>query len=668
MLVTSRVAVPVGVIPWPETPGRATVVVKLSFEIKRWGTAVRADRPDPLTPDTWSEAGVLMFPSDFARAKAQCDVLVVGRALTLGPAPAKLKATGFLKVVDQAAALGPVALANTGPPQFRAQYAPIDQRVPPPRLPLRLRYEREEDIIEAFLPGPIPQVGIVRRGKLTVVPAPVDTLALDPDRKRVMIAVRVTIDELDRSCGIVVDEAGTLPDSWSADGASWQTSQATVLSEELLEAPPSAPEFRPVSRTAFIPSTPPSAPAPSSTRGFEAEDTPTSGRRYLPVAGDPDNPVASLSPPVSLTPESDAVDTVPRPRSAAVTRPHGTAALLRAGALPLVTQPLATGPLPDPAPTLPASPLEIVAKTQATEGAAPLAVAIPALPFDATLRNGPQAVPLAVSDQTGSQILVRPASKTVPDATFQRSRSTTLPFQRSAASLPIVRPSYGKLDDTTQIALEPRSESKPAGLPFAAQAATQGMPFANLSSPPTLVPETAPVLPFRTAPIATPPFLAATRPEPTPPLPAVPETMLEEETADVSGTELAAALASIPFQHPAVSPRSPLVPPAPVAAPPLARGFDLQALDLSTAAPSPPQLPERDRPAAVVSSSELSLERYTAIRAEIWANKEPRRDILKRHGLTELKWRMAERRLSDKLAEDKNGASVAAALATLLPR
>lgn len=422
MLVASRVPVPVGVIPWRDRPGRATIVVKLSFEIKRWGTAVRAERPDPLTPDTFSDAGSLLFPTDFALSKTQCDVLVVGRALTLAPAQTKIKATGLLKVVDHAAALGPVACSS---PENRAtQFAPIDQRVPPPRLPLRLHYERAEEVIEAFLPGPIPQIGIVRRGAFSVVPAPVDLLALDPERKRLMIAIRGTVDQVDKATVVVVDEAGTLPDSWSSDGGAWPTYQATVVGE-LMDAPPDARPYQRVSRAAFV------------AVGPEALVTSSSDS----AASERPSAIASVHAPTSTTPDSDAVDTVPRERSTAKTRPHGTAASMKADNRRLPAE---------------LSPAAVSAAPQAL-----IAVSATTRPMDVTLRAAQERpIPKDVQKDVPAQPLVRSPSRTIPAVRAQRERSATLPLNREGGS-PRPVPREGGLDPAAALFDGPAAEPDP---------------------------------------------------------------------------------------------------------------------------------------------------------------------------------------------------------------
>jgi hypothetical protein len=71
---------PVGVVRWNSPDPLVTVVVKATFSLERDGQALLAKTPVPLGVERQSTAFELHQPSDFAPAKARCDVLMVGSA------------------------------------------------------------------------------------------------------------------------------------------------------------------------------------------------------------------------------------------------------------------------------------------------------------------------------------------------------------------------------------------------------------------------------------------------------------------------------------------------------------------------------------------------------------------------------------------------------------
>jgi len=227
VLVASRFSMPVAVVPWAEMRGRVTVLVKLSYEVHADGSVTFAGRHDPLTPDTASQEGVLLFPSDFVRKKARCDVILVGRVVTMPPARTRLKLLTVSKIVDHAASLGPIAVLSSA--DTRVQHAPLDQRVPHARLPFRFLYERDDVVLDAVIPGPTPQLGFVRGDRIELQRAVIDTVALDPGRRRVMISLRAVIDgiELHTNSMVVVDDLARLEHETTA-AFTWPRTEAVL--------------------------------------------------------------------------------------------------------------------------------------------------------------------------------------------------------------------------------------------------------------------------------------------------------------------------------------------------------------------------------------------------------------------------------------------------------
>jgi len=624
VLVASRQPLPLALLPWPELRGRASVVLKLSFDLKRGGNAVRSERPDPLTPDTWSPAGVLLFPSDFVRLKTRCDVLVVGRALTLPPGPATLKATGLLKAVLHVAALGPTTMSSTTPV---VQHAPADQSLLPPRLPLRLRYERAQTVIDAFIPGPLPELAILRWGKLEMLRGIVDTLALDPERNRVTLSLRATFDGFDLSEALlVVDEQANLLESFSQQGASWPRNPAMIVSEASLTANPASHHAASTSEppTSYhLP--PPSQAAPARFRAasktlihrekpaFIDEPTavPPARKKSTTLWEEEETTVDGVVPRQTIIADTaDNADTAERTDTAEAPPSESN----QRGTLPFVRASTTTMPV-------------IAVKPPSQIWGAPQAAKPPTI------------------------AMVRTTAKTIAAAPLTRAKAQTLPFLRQPSVAPMAPEEMTHVGEPSAgVAALPFLKSTPPTPPepptfratpreAEAQAAFADEGTADISQSDVSLPG---ILPQSWAAPKAPP---EPRPIPEDAPPATPF----ERNRNAASVPPRAPPAAVP---PAAAPlgRFPLVSgPSPAGG-----GFDLKPMAQAPASA-----------ASKLSVPELSLERYAAIRAEIWSKKEPRGAVLKRHGLSELKWRMAERTLSDRLAGEKLGSAVAATLSTL---
>ncbi len=530
-------------VPWPELRGRATIVLKLSYQITAWGNAVLAERPDPLVPDTFSDAGVLLFPSDFVRMKERCDVLIVGRALTMPKAPTSLKVGAQAKFAEHVAALGPVAvLAGAA----AVQHAPADQCLSlPVRLPLRFRYQRLETIVDGLVPGALPDLAIVRRGALDKLAPSVDTIAIDPDRRRVSVTLRASVDGIDLSDALlVVDESSGLPESFAREGATWPRTEVLL--------PPEASHASPVVTRVLA--------ANETLIHFEAGDASLIDESTVVLGGEQ-----------KPAPRWDEEETTVQGRELDHTF------------------------VPDLEGERPSSPAD-------------------SLPFQRS-----PAVTQPVS-------LTRAPSKTAAGVPLPRDKAATLPFVRRPLS------NFLRTEETTQ-STPPSSRAR-------------ALPFAKSSPPPA-------------------------------------KSLVDEQTADISQTGDAAPSAprSVPLPWPSSSSgeRRP-IPEGATAATPFDRAGraptaqapvrPLQATPAASettalVARAPEPVATTSVPADKPGPGELTFQRYAGIRAELWAAKEPRGAILKRHGFSELRWRMAERTLSSQLGAAEFESAVAATLAKL---
>ncbi len=552
MWVATRRNIPVAVMPWPERPGRVTVVAKLSFDVDPSGHAVLAVRPDPLTPDTLGPSGLLLFPSDFVRSKQVCDVFVVGRALTLPPAPTYLEVGSVAKRELHAATLGPVLVRSSA---ATVQHAPVDQRLERADLPLRVRYRRAGFTLDVTLPGPTPVVAVGRGGRVEPQRTVLDTVAIDPDRARVTVSIRAVIEELDTAGAamVIIDEDAALPKD---------TSELVAFS--VSEIGPTSAEV--------------DAPAPRSTRAlFEDLESETSVELPIDLAR-------------AVIDETVSIDGDPLEEDDPLAR---TVRRVPAMGLAPRLAPVAGSPSRPPSPTLPVVP------SRAARAALPFARARSASEAASPLASAASAPPMAEPPTETTQLV--PAVDLAP----------ALPFAtRPAASHePPQQASWG-----TRFAVEETTAD-------VAMPGDVGRETALRSGPPS-----RPALPFAGASGA-----AAPRPIPRGLEPATP---FERKSAPPP----AGPSALLTFGAPAAS--------TPVEAPksPLSRfnvGCDLKPI-------------AQEAKPVELSRPTLSLETYAKVKAELWSLGANRREVLRRHGLSEIQWRLAERSILA-LGEDKAG-------------
>jgi hypothetical protein len=191
--------VPLGVLAPARPGGSFTATVKLSYDLSEGGWA----RPT-LTPDPIVESAGGPYPRDLLGVKQACDVAIVGWA-TQEPGPVTFGAGGRVWAKAAARLGAPIDSAH-GDPGF----APHDQRIPFPELPLEVTYESQAKRLRAVVPGPPPAIGLVHFSTwhaMRVLPSALDGVLLDPVRAIVILTFRALFShdgDPDRDLTLVV--------------------------------------------------------------------------------------------------------------------------------------------------------------------------------------------------------------------------------------------------------------------------------------------------------------------------------------------------------------------------------------------------------------------------------------------------------------------------------
>lgn len=215
--VSSRV-IAAGVVAWPLSSaapgsgGRTTLIAKLELARSASGEYRLVDTPErTITLDQVDAAGELLFPTDFAPYKPQCDVIVIGAAVA-HRGPGRLAIGPSARAVEPGEGLGPrqsfcpegdpldstvAELWSTGGIDFvRFQAAPPDRRIAWPG-PFELEYARGSLRVTGRVVGPFPRAFVLSADGMRVlgrVPMLLDTIALEPDRDRVILVFRAIYD------------------------------------------------------------------------------------------------------------------------------------------------------------------------------------------------------------------------------------------------------------------------------------------------------------------------------------------------------------------------------------------------------------------------------------------------------------------------------------------
>lgn len=403
--------VPLGVLAPARPGGSFTATVKLSYDLSEGGWA----RPT-LTPDPIVESAGGPYPRDLLGVKQACDVAIVGWA-TQEPGPVTFGAGGRVWAKAAARLGAPIDSAH-GDPGF----APHDQRIPFPELPLEVTYESQAKRLRAVVPGPPPAIGLVHFSTwhaMRVLPSALDGVLLDPVRAIVILTFRALFShdgDPDRDLTLVVFPGPEDRRPRVSAMSMWPTFKCPMAFEA--GEPRSAPRLSRLDEesTSTGIAIPISRPASNDVLPFARPVAVTAPLARAPAAALPfvQAPSAGAEPPaqtlVDERSDDDVSDTLPPgpdtlPPGPSDTPPDGlplfaaapaqVATIAQAYAPAIVAPPIAAAAapaLPPPAPVAPpaywAAPPEVVA---------PRAYEPIAAPPPPPVLNHPPAVPLEVA-------------------------------------------------------------------------------------------------------------------------------------------------------------------------------------------------------------------------------------------------------------------------------
>ena len=539
-----------------------------------------AREQDALSGDRFDASGALTYPSDFQLRKRACDVVLVGDALAR-PGPTQLRVGRMRKHAESARALGPARGHGA-----EGAIAPEDQRIAFPGLPLELSVERHDGLVAGALPGPAPSAALVYGGAWHA-PYPVE-----------LVVDGVLVDTVRGRC-------------FATFRGSFRHGAPSLDGLALLLDPSGANRV-----------------APQAMRSW---------RRYEAQIGEP-APVAPVRA-VSRTERMTATDAASMRAAMAGVSPATRAALVK----PPERSP---GPRPpmdtevDEGAELPSH--STISMAAVTDDGAPL-------PFTRSKSETAAMPTRTAASYDGSLPFVQPASHAPPplvaparvpvapgdDDVDPHGGTVSLPRSPAAGLAPAPPPSDSGLPFVKAAPKDAESPRRPVmmigaiGTPLA----YPPTPFANRGAGAPLPSSAAVVAP---APTPRPSEPSAAPP---PPVIVVPPPVAAAPVA-APAPVAARPPAAVPVPGPVPSPV-----PGPVKAydiPTYARqsfaaGTDARGVPRPLGvAPEPAAAPEK-------RLQGLSLEELAAIRAELWADPEGRRAVLKKYGLSELRWRVVER-------------------------
>jgi hypothetical protein len=679
-----KAAIPIGLVRSSVRASEFTLVLKSTWVLQHGGYARLAPFQEMLR-EPQREAGRLIYPTDFVEAKLACDVVLIGPVL-MADGPFSLRVGGLQRTSPTPRALGPAVQLDR---QWASSCAPADGRMPHPAFPLVVDLQGRDFRLGSSIPGPTPWVALIvedRVDRPLLVTLRLDTVLVDPARAQVELVMRGVFSysgAVDREVVAAVNPLGAPPTS-TDELRSW--TRVRLVEPSLRRPSPTARGDAPVlerkpsntQRLVAQAPAPPAAPAPDSS---DLDDAPTFSGDETFILGDASvdgvilealkpEPTITLEaidddpptiPPKRLAPVQAARVDVPPAASHAQAPPR--AELPRSDTVtldvPVVPLAVSTALMPAITPGLvssaampfrPPGPWSAVGPRPAQAPETPSNQGLPALPSLASLVVAPETAEVTrpkLSTGVGPQWLSTQGPRS--------SRSPTTagtPFGGRSDDLHTARPAFpfgleptavdtteqrspvaASTDGATERRDEPaRSVAPPAGLephklaplePVAAPSALAGL-AASLS---------------RSAPPPPPVRPLASEPPPPAPIPmsllrGVPSALGSEHVPGLpapASPPSPSGFVEAPADHPRAEPVGPSSP--------------LEAPDL-VAGPGPAKKRLRPAPGSGPKIEGLTIEEYAFLRAALWADEANRRDILKENDLTELKWKVIERRWS----------------------
>jgi hypothetical protein len=249
--VASRVALPVGLMPWTGYETAATLILKATFSIGGNGSISLAPTQKPLSLEVRAPDGTVTYPSDFVPHKAAIDVLVVGEAARVNDPPASLSFGAMSTTTQQP---GPIAAYDARDEKWSAsdfdfarfQSAQPAQRLLQLALPAQLAFSRGDVSLKVRVDPPSPSMRIVQRAaggwtndSALDVALTCDTVVLDP-RDKTIVAIFRGFADPGRTWGdemlIVVNPLGSLNGVNPNEISAWHHEPAVSFDE--MEAAP----------------------------------------------------------------------------------------------------------------------------------------------------------------------------------------------------------------------------------------------------------------------------------------------------------------------------------------------------------------------------------------------------------------------------------------------
>lgn len=231
MDVAVRLAVPVGLCRWRDSPTCYSPLVKVTYDLKPSGWASLSAEQEPIT-DGEIAGGIIIWPSDFGEAKGACEIAVVGAALREHQRPIRIRVGGTALEADRAHKLGPIGRGGG-----RSYFAIDAARTSFPNLPLEIVIEGVGETVRCALPLPAPDIALVMGkawGEAQRIRPFIDQVLLDPIRRRCVLVFRGFFTypgDLDSDGSLVVDARGLLDTTAPREIGRWPRMSAITLDD-----------------------------------------------------------------------------------------------------------------------------------------------------------------------------------------------------------------------------------------------------------------------------------------------------------------------------------------------------------------------------------------------------------------------------------------------------